>query len=89
MSGLATPWLRAALAFACAMPLLAGAVPGAALKKPLDTPLRFAPPAAGPVMSTNAGYQSCIDQPSPDGLVSDCQALLRPAPAARAKPRHR
>lgn len=43
-------------------------------------PLRFDPPAAGPGASSTA-YEACIDHPSPDGLTSECQALLPPAKA--------
>ncbi|MCE4556722.1 hypothetical protein [Pelomonas cellulosilytica] len=38
-------------------------------------PLRFDPPAAGP-RRAEADYQSCSNQPSPDGLADDCHALL-------------
>lgn len=46
-------------------------------------PLRFDAPAAGPSRA-RADYESCVDHPSPDGLSSDCPALLT---AAAPKPR--
>ena len=50
-------------------------------------PLVFDPPAAGPASpsSGNPAYDACIDQPSFDGAVIECQLLL-PRPA---KPRRR
>lgn len=49
-------------------------------------PLHFDPPAAGPARPPS-GYEACIDHPSPDGLTSECQALLTPtrAPARRKR----
>lgn len=43
-------------------------------------PLRYDPPGAGPAAGDSA-YEACIDHPSPDGLVMDCQALQRPSVA--------
>jgi hypothetical protein len=74
----------------------AASAPGAAkaanaTKKLNDTPLRFDPPAAGPHRPTRAEYVDCISHPSPDGLYTDCSALLPddvpPRPAPAAKPR--
>jgi hypothetical protein len=53
------------------------------------TPLRFDPPAAGPAQRGNAGYDACIDQPSPDGASIDCQALATAAPTHPPKVTHR
>ncbi|HEY8876173.1 MAG TPA: hypothetical protein VIN03_01335 [Roseateles sp.] len=90
MAGFTSARLRVALAVfcLCAVPLLAAAKPPTAAAKPqTDTkPLRFDPPAAGPTTPGNAGYDACVDQPSPDGAAIDCQALRTP-PAAKPKPR--
>jgi len=54
-----------------------------------NTPLRFDPPAAGPRGPSRADYEYCIEHPSPDGLYTDCSALLPdipPKPTAAAKP---
>lgn len=56
--------------------------PAAAASQP---PLRYDPPGAGPAPSDSA-YEACIDHPSPDGLVMDCQSLQRPS---MAKPRRK
>jgi hypothetical protein len=72
----------------CMLPWSATAKPPPASKAHADSkPLRFDPPAAGPVQAGSAGYDACIDQPSPDGAAIDCQALQRPAAAAKPKPR--
>ncbi|MFG6486031.1 hypothetical protein ACG04R_05055 [Roseateles sp. BYS78W] len=78
----------AALGF-CALPQHAGAAdkprPAAAAsaasatgmpKRADNTPLHFDPPAAGPHGPTRADYEYCIEHPSPDGLYTDCSALL-------------
>jgi hypothetical protein len=85
MSGLDTSRRCAAAALLCLGALLQPAI--AAPKANKQTPLRFDPPAAGPAQRGNADYDACIDNPTPDGLVIDCQALLRPA--TKTKPRRR
>ena len=87
MSGLATQRLRAVALLIC----LGGALQlSAAAPKPRkQAPLRFDPPAAGPAQRNSAGYDACIDNPSPDGLGIDCQALLHQTPTAKAKLRRR
>jgi hypothetical protein len=60
-----------------------------ATRKLNDTPLRFDPPSAGPHGPTRAAYEYCIEHPSPDGLYTDCSALLPndpPGPKAAARP---
>ena len=52
-------------------------------KRRIDKPLRFDPPAAGP-MPANADYEACIGQPSLDGAAFDCSMLL-PRPAAKPR----
>jgi hypothetical protein len=92
MPGFTTARLCGALAILCLalLPMPAAAKPSPAAKPPSDSkPLRFDPPAAGPAQPTSAGYDACIDQPSPDGAAIDCQALQRPAAAAKPKPRRR
>lgn len=86
MSGFATSRLRAAALLLGLVAMLQLAV--AAPKAHKQAPLRFDPPAAGPAQRANAGYDACIDNPTPDGLVIDCQALRSPA-AAKPKPRRR
>lgn len=80
---------QAAVAALCLAALLtppASARPQAPAPKPrAEAPLRFDPPAAGPAQRANPGYDACIDQPSPDGAAIDCQALLRPASAAKPR----
>lgn len=89
MAGFTDKSWHAALAALCLAALLTPptlARPQPAAPKPRsDAPLRFDPPAAGPVQRGNAGYEACIDQPSPDGAAIDCQALLRPASAAKPR----
>ncbi|RTL45740.1 MAG: hypothetical protein EKK53_05150 [Burkholderiales bacterium] len=48
--------------------------------------LRYDPPGAGPAPG-NAAYEACIDHPSPDGLVMDCQAL-QAHPSAKPRRKH-
>lgn len=54
---------------------------------PAAEPLYFDPPAAGPSSpsSGNPAYDACIDQPSFDGAVIECQLLLQKP----VKPRRR
>ncbi|MBV8036752.1 hypothetical protein [Roseateles sp.] len=88
MAGLAKPRLRAVLIVlcVCAMPLLAAARPQAAPPKHRnDAPLRFDPPAAGPLQRASTDYGACVDNPSPDGAAIDCQALVRTSTAPRPK----
>ncbi|CAM3638245.1 hypothetical protein [Roseateles saccharophilus] len=85
MPGFATSRLRAAALLLGLGAMLQPAV--AAPKAHKQAPLRFDPPAAGPAQRANAGYEACIDNPTPDGLVIDCQALRTPAAAAKPKPR--
>ena len=92
MTGFLDKSWHAAVAALCLVALLAppaAARPQAAPKPRAEAPLRFDPPAAGLPPQGNAGYEACIDQPSPDGAAIDCQALLHAAPVAkpRAKPR--
>ncbi len=58
----------------------------AALQARSSEPLRFDAPAAGLAASSTSGnpaYDACIDQPSFDGALIDCQLLLQKP----AKPR--
>lgn len=67
----------------------AAASAASAPKHANSKPLRFDPPAAGPRGPTLADYEYCIEHPSPDGLYTDCSALLPdipPKPMAAAKP---
>ncbi|MDR7267984.1 hypothetical protein J2X20_000613 [Pelomonas saccharophila] len=93
MAGFTTARLCVALILVCvcAAPSLAAAKPQAMGAKARNDskPLRFDPPAAGPTQPGNAGYDACVDQPSPDGATIDCQALQRTAVAAKPKPRRR
>lgn len=62
-------------AHACGLPRPAASSPQeSAPKRRAAEALRFDPPAAGPARSL--AYEACIDHPSPDGIASDCQALL-------------
>lgn len=84
MSGLNTSRQCAAALLLGLGALLQPAV--AAPKAHKQAPLRFDPPAAGPAQRGNGGYEACIDNPSPDGLAIDCQALRHPAANAKTKP---
>ncbi len=79
---------------ACGLPRPASAVvpesSASTAKRRTDAALRFNPPAAGPRHPTRADYEACIDHPSPDGLATDCSALLPdtpPKPGGAARPR--
>ncbi len=87
MSGSVTCRLRAAVLLVCIGTALQLSL--AAPKPHKQAPLRFDLPAAGITQASNPGYDACIDNPSPDGLPIDCQALRQPATASDAKLRRR
>jgi len=92
MKGMANARLGAAIVALCTVAALhAHARPQAAsgsTKQRQDAPLRFDPPAAGAPQQANAAYESCIANPSPDGVGCSCEHLLPGKPAAKPR-RHR